>query len=135
MEKKDDITSLHGPIEKIDGKLTLMVPLWAGGDQFIQCSQGISEIDGEYLKITIPDWMAEKMGFKEGSRVCITNEDGNLNIVADDEEIETAAPPTNRIPFNESWCPPNPTIFHHFATYISARKFIRIAGPSYSRRH
>jgi len=42
----ENITSLQGPVEKIDGKLVLYVPLSAGGDQFIACSKGISEVEG-----------------------------------------------------------------------------------------
>ncbi len=54
----EDITYLQGPIEKIDGKLVLFIPLAAGGDQFIECSKGISEVEGEYLKVIIPEWLA-----------------------------------------------------------------------------
>ena len=74
----DNVTSLQGPIEKIDGKLTLLIPLEAGGDQFIECSKGISEIQGEYLKITIPEWLSGMLRIEEGSLVSVDNENGNL---------------------------------------------------------
>jgi hypothetical protein len=54
-----DVTSLEGPVEKIDGKLALRIPLDAGGDQFIRCTRGISEIEGDCLKIIIQEWLAE----------------------------------------------------------------------------
>ena len=76
----DDITHLEGPVEKIDGKLTLRIPLAAGADKFIQCSRGISEIDGEYLKIVIPEWLAGTLRIEEGSVVSVENENGKLNI-------------------------------------------------------
>jgi hypothetical protein len=76
----DNVTSLRGPIEKIDGKLTLLIPLAAGGDQFIECSEGISEIEGEYLKITIPEWLSGMLRIVEGSLVSVDNENGKFNI-------------------------------------------------------
>jgi len=46
----DDVASLQGSVEKIDGKLVLRIPLEAGGDQFVQCSRGISEVkDGNLI--------------------------------------------------------------------------------------
>ena len=48
-----DVTSLQGPVEEIDGKLVLRIPLEAGGDQFLECSRGISEIKDEYLVVEI----------------------------------------------------------------------------------
>jgi hypothetical protein len=76
----DEITSLTGPVEKIDGKLTLVIPLIAGGDRFIECSRGISQIQGEYLKIVIPEWLAGMLRIEEGHSVSIDNKDGKFNI-------------------------------------------------------
>ncbi|MFZ0915039.1 MAG: hypothetical protein WBQ76_13995 [Candidatus Korobacteraceae bacterium] len=78
--KMDDVTSLQGPVEKIDGKLTLLIPLEAGGDQFIECCRGISEIQGEYLRITIPEWLSGMLRIDEGSLVCVHNENGKFNM-------------------------------------------------------
>ncbi len=76
----DDVTSLQGPIEKIDGQLMLRIPLEAGGEQFIECSRGIGKVHGEYLKITIPEWLASKLRIEEGSLVEVNNENGKFNI-------------------------------------------------------
>lgn len=75
-----DVTYLRGPVEKVDGKLVLSIPLSAGGDQFIECSKGISELAGEYLKIAIPEWLAGTFRIDEGSIVSIDNKDGKFNI-------------------------------------------------------
>lgn len=75
----DNMTSLPGPIEKIDGKLTLLVPLEAGGDQLIECSKGISEM-GRFLKITIPEWLSGMLRIGEGSLVSVDNENGKFDI-------------------------------------------------------
>ena len=75
-----DVTSLQGPVEKIEGKLTLFIPLEAGGDQFIECSRGIGEVEGDYLRITIPEWLAGILRIEEGSIVSVDNEGERLNI-------------------------------------------------------
>ena len=76
----DDVISLQGPVEKLDGKLVLRIPLEAGGDQFIDCSRGVSEIKGEFLEITIQEWLAGMLRIDEGSIVSVNNANGKLNI-------------------------------------------------------
>ena len=78
--KMENVTSLQGPVEKIDGKLVLLIPLSAGGDEFIDCSKGIPELHGEYLKMVIPEWLAGMLRIEEGSVVSVDNKDGKLNI-------------------------------------------------------
>ncbi len=73
-------TSLRGPVESIDGKLMLRIPLEAGGSEFVACSRGIGEIDGAFLTIEIKDWLAEKLGITEGCFVSIDNANGKFNI-------------------------------------------------------
>jgi hypothetical protein len=75
-----DLTSLQGPVEKEDGKLVLRIPLEAGGAEFVQCSRGISEIEGNQLKVTIPEWLAGMLRIDEGSLVSVDNANGKFNI-------------------------------------------------------
>jgi hypothetical protein len=76
----DDIISLQGPVEKIEGKLVLRIPLEAGGSELIECSRGISEVEKDYLKITIPEWLAGMLRIDEGSLVSVDNRNGRCNI-------------------------------------------------------
>jgi hypothetical protein len=76
----DNVTSLSGPVEKIDGKLVLRVPLEVGGKELVACSKGIGEINGECLSIHIMDWLAKKLGISEGSTVVVDNANGKFNI-------------------------------------------------------
>lgn len=76
----DDEFALQGPVEKIDGKLMLLIPLDAGGDRFIDSSRGIAEVEGKYLKIIIQDWLADMLRIKEGSIVTVSHKDGKFNI-------------------------------------------------------
>jgi len=75
-----NVTSLQRFVENIDGKLMLRIPLAAGGRELVECSRGISEIDGDFLNIVIPGWLAEKLGVSEGSTVVVGNENGRFNI-------------------------------------------------------
>ena len=73
-------TSLQGPVLKVNGKLTLMIPLEDGGAEFVDCSRGISEVEGACLKIAIPDWLAGMLRIDEGDIVSVSNWDGKLHI-------------------------------------------------------
>jgi hypothetical protein len=76
----DPVFSLRGPVQKEDNKLVLRIPLEAGGSNFLECSRGISEIEGEYLKIIIPEWLAGMLRIDEGSVVNVDNANGKFNI-------------------------------------------------------
>ena len=54
----EEVMSLEGPVLKINGELVLIIPLFAGGDELVECSRGISQVQGDFLKIVIPEWLA-----------------------------------------------------------------------------
>jgi hypothetical protein len=76
----DDVTTLEGPIEKIDGKLVVRIPLDAGGDQFIDCSRGIATVDAENLVVIIPQWLADKLLIEEGDLITVSNANGRFDL-------------------------------------------------------
>lgn len=76
----EHVTSLSGPVDLIDGRLMLQIPLEHGGDQFVAVSRGIGAVVGDELHVTIPDWLAQKLGIVEGTIVDIDNHDGKFNI-------------------------------------------------------
>lgn len=76
----DEVASLQGPVEKIDGKLTLRIPLEAGGDRFVACSQGISEVKDGCLVIVIQEWLAGLLRIEDGDLVSIDNANGKFNV-------------------------------------------------------
>jgi len=77
----ENVLSLEGPVLKINGKLVLMIPLSAGGDELVDCSRGISELQGDFLKIVIPEWLAGMLRIEEGDLVCVDNTDGKFQII------------------------------------------------------
>lgn len=77
MEK---VMSLEGPVLKMDGQLVLMIPLLAGGYELVECASGISEVQGQFLKIVIPQWLADALRIKAGDLICVHNTDGKFHI-------------------------------------------------------
>jgi hypothetical protein len=76
----NEVTTLQGPVEKIDGKLALRIPLEAGGDQFIDCTRRISQVDSQFLIIFIPEWLAGSLRIEEGSVVSVDNANAKFNV-------------------------------------------------------
>jgi hypothetical protein len=44
------VMSLEGPVETVDGELTVLIPLEAGGSALAPLAKGIGKIGGEFLK-------------------------------------------------------------------------------------
>jgi hypothetical protein len=76
----EGVTSIQGPVENVQGKLTLRIPLGAGGARLARCARGVGSIDGEFLQIIIPDSVAEGTGITFHSVVIVDNRNGRLNI-------------------------------------------------------
>ena len=80
MKEMEDVTSLEGPVLKKDGVLMLLIPLLEGGLELVECSRGIAEIEGDCLKIEIPEWLAGVLRVEEGDLVNVNNLNGKFNI-------------------------------------------------------
>jgi hypothetical protein len=72
--------SLQGPVEKIGEKLFLRIPLEAGGDEFIECSRGISEVKEGFLVVEIKEWLAGLLRIEAGDIVAVANDNGKFSI-------------------------------------------------------
>ena len=67
-------------LEQVDGDLVLRIPLAFGGQALHDFGKGISTIEGDTVKIAIPDWLAERLKIRDGSEVIVDNSEGKLNI-------------------------------------------------------
>ena len=81
------LMSLEGPVLKINGELMLLISLDDGGSELVECSRGVSEVQGDYLKISIPEWIANMLHIGEGDQVCVHNTDGKFHIVASNSRL------------------------------------------------
>lgn len=76
----EDTISIEGPVELIDGNLILHIPLSAGGQQLAPLAVGIGQIEGDFLRVVIKPWLAEKLRIGEGSLVVVDNKNGKFTI-------------------------------------------------------
>ena len=74
--------SLEGPVELINDKLAVRIPLAVGGDKLARFAKGLGKIDGEYLNVTIPRRLAKKLKIQPDSIVSVDNRKGKFNITS-----------------------------------------------------
>lgn len=74
------IITLEGQVELMNGRFALRIPLELTEKDFVKSAKGTSEIEEGYLKVFIPDWLAEKIDVREGSIVVVDNQRGKFNI-------------------------------------------------------
>jgi len=78
----EEVTSLEGFVLKRNGELALWIPLEQGGEELVECSRGIAEVESGFLKIVIPEWLAGVLRIEEGDLVNVNNSNGKFNISA-----------------------------------------------------
>jgi len=67
------------PIVKANGELMLLVPL-AESIGSVNPSGGFLDMQGKFLKIVIPGWLAEILEVGEGDFLRVSNADGDFQI-------------------------------------------------------
>jgi hypothetical protein len=77
-----DPIPVAGPVELIDGKLILRIPLDMGGVALAALALGIGTVDGEHLNVVVQPWLAEKLRIGPDSmvRVSVDTANGNFTI-------------------------------------------------------
>lgn len=75
-----DFISIEGPVERVGANLMIRIPLSAGGDQLAPLARGIGRIEGDFLRVIIQPWLAEKLRIGEGSLVVVDNKNGKFTI-------------------------------------------------------
>jgi len=77
--------SLEGPVEFLDGKLVLRIPLDQGGTDLVPLTRAIASVVGDELVVEIQPWLAEKLGIRAGSMVVVSNLNGRFNLIRSDD--------------------------------------------------
>ncbi len=72
--------SIQGPVELINGELTLRIPLEGDGAELAALAAGMGTTDGENLIVVIKPWLAEKLRIGAGSLVFVDNSNGKFTI-------------------------------------------------------
>jgi hypothetical protein len=68
------------PLEVVDGKLVLRIPLADGGGAFVEATRGFATVDAEALTVEIPESFAEQLGLRDGTVVLVENRNGEFSI-------------------------------------------------------
>ena len=85
-----EVVSLEGPVEIVDGELTILIPLDAGGAVLAPLARRIGKIEGAFLKVVIQPWLAEKLRIGAGSLVIVDNLNGKFTITRSAKNDEPA---------------------------------------------
>jgi len=78
----ENLMSWEGLVIKVGEELMLLIPLEGAGSELMECSRGISRVQGECVKIVIPEWLAGMLRIEEGDLVCVHNTDGKFHVQA-----------------------------------------------------
>jgi hypothetical protein len=77
----ETVLLLEGPVLKVNGELMLLIPLADVGAEVVERSRSISDTQGQFLRIAIPEWLAGVLDIEEGDLVRVES-DGMLRINA-----------------------------------------------------
>ncbi len=80
--------SLEGPVELVNDKLTVRIPLAVGGDKLALLAKGIGKVDGEHLNVTIPPRLVKKLKIRPDSIVSVDNRKGKFNITLGAADVQ-----------------------------------------------
>lgn len=58
----------------------MRIPLDAGGNEFIECSKGVSEVKEGFLVVETKEWLAGILRVEAGDIVSVSNESGKFSI-------------------------------------------------------
>lgn len=78
--------SIEGPVEQIDGRLMLVIPLEEGGAELAEYAKEVTTIEHGHLVFVIESWMAEKLRIGAGSSVIVDNLEGKFRITRNDPD-------------------------------------------------
>jgi hypothetical protein len=78
--------SIGGPLESVNGKMLLQIPLDAGGRDLAPFAKGIGQIEGDFLVVEVLPWLAEELHVHVGSQVIVDNLEGRFRITRNDDE-------------------------------------------------
>lgn len=76
----EEAISVEGPVLKVNGELVLFIPLGDETDEWMESARGISKVQREFFKISIPAWLAVALRLEEGDLVCVRKAGGIFRI-------------------------------------------------------
>jgi hypothetical protein len=81
-ESAGTMITLTTPVQRLDGRLVLLIPLDNAGKLLAQSVRGIAHLRDDRLCVEIPEWLSGVLRVEEGDRVTVDNAGGRFNIRA-----------------------------------------------------
>jgi hypothetical protein len=69
---------IQGPLEFVDGRWLLRIPLGVGGQELAACTSSISIIRGDVLEIELPKKLVRNLRLKEGQHLRVNADGGQF---------------------------------------------------------
>jgi hypothetical protein len=74
------VVSVETSVETVNGELVILISLDGGGAVLAPLATMIGEIDGEFLRVVVQPWLAERLQIGAGSLVIVDNLNGKFTI-------------------------------------------------------
>lgn len=74
--------SLEGPLERVEGRKVLRIPLDHGGRAIAPFAMDVSTVVGQHLIVDMPDLLCRHLGIGVGSIVVVSNRNGRLTVTS-----------------------------------------------------
>ena len=75
---------ITGPVELVDDRFCLRIPLAMCGEELIQLTSRIAQVEGDTLKVVIPDFMMKFLNLRVGGLAVVDIVEGRFNIKSAD---------------------------------------------------
>lgn len=78
MASDNGIVEITGPLEFIEGRWLLRIPLSAGGAQLAPLTRGIGKVVADILEVELSAGLVSKLGLHDGQELTVSNRDGKF---------------------------------------------------------
>jgi len=72
------VVHIEGPLEKIDGRWLMRIPLNVGGNVLAATTAGIGRIKDDILEVELPERLVQNLKLQEGQRLLVHNATGKF---------------------------------------------------------
>lgn len=73
---------ITGPVELVNNQFCLRIPLAAGGDELVPLTTKIATVEGDVLKVIIPDFLMKFLNLRVGGLVNVQVVEGKFNLTS-----------------------------------------------------
>ncbi len=72
------VVRVEGPLERIDGRWLMRIPLTVGGDVLSATTAGIGRVKGDMLEVELAERLVQNLKLQDGQRLLVHNATGEF---------------------------------------------------------